>query len=245
MNYQTLTQFYTGREWRSFRKALIAGRIGKDGFIRDELTGKPIMRDCDMVLHHKVELTLQNVNDRSVSLNPENIMVVTPKSHNEIHNRWGGRLKPYQRKVYLIYGSPLAGKSTFVRENMLPGDLVLDMDKLWEAMSGERPFVKPSSIKPVVFNARNAIFDSIRTRAGSWQNAWVIEGAPLLGERMRRIEALGAEPILIGATIEECLDRLDADPRRTEVREQWKGYIEYWFRSYQPDDEAGYPPLEA
>lgn len=232
MYFKTLPQFYTSQEWRKFRKQLIAERINpKDGVLYDEFDGKPLIRDCDIILHHKIELTLQNVNDYSISLNPDNIMIVSPRSHNAIHQRWGGRLKDYQRKVYLIYGSPLSGKSSYVRENMNAGDLVIDMDSIWQCVSGQPRYIKPNELKPIVFDIRNQLLDSVKTRQGRWQCAWVIEGLPLLGERMRRIETLGAEAILIDATREECLERLRANPNGRGV--EYEDYINNWFNTYQ------------
>lgn len=237
MNFKSLTQFYTSNEWRKFRKVLIAERINpKDGVLYDEWSHKPILKDSDTILHHKIELSMQNVNDRSISLNPENIMIVSMKSHNEIHNRFGGRIKNYQRKVYYIYGAPLSGKSTFVKENMQRGDLVLDIDRLWAALSEQDEYIKPNELKSVVFQARQTVLDSIKMRAGSWGTAWVIEGGALIGDRMRRIEALGAEPILIDTPKEECLKRLYNDESRQHVIEEWKGYINKWFDEYQPDE---------
>lgn len=238
MIYKTLHQFYTSTEWRKLRKVIIAERTNKkDGILYDEYSGKPLLKDYDISLHHKIHLTLQNVNDPSISLNPDNIMVVSIKSHNALHKRFGSRPSLSDRKVYYVYGAPLAGKSTFVRENMAEGDLVLDIDRLWVAVSGQPEYVKPHELKPVVFNLRNAVLDAIKTRAGDWQAAWVIEGGARLGERMRRIEELGAEPIHIDTSREECLMRLERDESREAVREQWRGFIDKWFDEYQPDKE--------
>lgn len=234
MEFKSLAQFYTSNEWRKFRQIVIAERINpKDGVLYDEYSGKPIIKSYDIILHHKIELTMQNVNDRGISLNPDNIMIVSIKSHNEIHNRWGGRIKAYQRKVYYVYGAPCSGKSTFVRENMQVGDLVLDIDRLWSALSGQPEYIKPNEIKPIVFNTRNAILDGIKTRAGNWQTAWVIEGGALIGDRMRRIETLGAEDIFVDTPKEMCLDRLASDENRRAVQYQWSEYIEQWFDTYQ------------
>ena len=38
------------------------------------------------------------------------------------------------KTVHIVYGPPLAGKSTFVRENMGPDDLVFDMDAVQNAL---------------------------------------------------------------------------------------------------------------
>ena len=239
MYFESLQKFYTSNEWRKFRQIVIADRINpKDGVLYDEYSGKPILKSHEIILHHKIELTLQNVNDANISLNPDNIMIVTPKSHNEIHNRWGGRLRDYQKKVYYVWGAPCSGKSTFVRENMQRGDCCLDIDSLWSALSGQPEYIKPNEIKTVVFNARNAVFESIRMRAGNWQTAWVIEGGALLGDRMRRIETLGAEDIFIEATKEMCLDRLSRDESRRAVQAQWIEYIDRWFTEYQPSAQA-------
>lgn len=236
IEFKSLAQFYTSSEWRKFRQIVIAERINpKDGILYDEYSGQPILKSYDIILHHKIELTMQNVNDRSISLNPENIMIVSMKSHNEIHNRWGGRIKAYQRKVYYVYGAPCSGKSSFVRENMQVGDLVLDIDRLWSALSGQPEYIKPNELKPIVFNARNAILDGIKTRAGNWQTAWVIEGGALIGDRMRRIETLGAESIFINTDKEACFKRLASDESRQRVQAQWIEYIERWFDDYQPD----------
>ena len=97
-------------------------------------------------------------------------------------------------------------------------------------------YIKPNEIKSVVFNARNAVIDSIRTRAGNWQQAFVIEGGALIGDRMRRIDALGAEDIFIDTPREECLQRLANDESRQAVQAQWVEYIDKWFADYQPSN---------
>lgn len=237
MQFKSLPQFYQSQEWRKFRQVVIAERINKeDGILYDEYSGKPILKSYDIVLHHKIELTMQNVNDRSISLNPDNIMVVNPKSHNEIHNRFGGRLKPFQRKVYYVWGAPCSGKSTFVKENMQQGDLVLDIDKIWESLSNLDKYQKPNTLKPIVFSVRDTIIDAIKTRQGSWQQAFIIEGGALIGERTRRIETLGAESIFIDTDMNTCLERLSTDETRRNVQSQWAEYIRKWFKDYQPDE---------
>ncbi len=237
MEFKSLSQFYTSGEWRKFREIVIAERVNKkDGVLYDEYSGKPLLKSYDIILHHKTELTMQNVNDRSISLNPDNIMIVSIKSHNEIHNRFGGRVKSWQRKVYYVYGAPCSGKSSFVRDNMQAGDLVLDIDRIWSALSGQPEYIKPNGLKDIVFNVRNAVLDSIKTRAGSWQTAYVIEGGAYLGDRMRRIETLGAEGIHIDTPKDECIRRLASDESRQAVQAQWIDYINTWFDSYQPDN---------
>ena len=229
------TDFYRQASWIKLRKALKHERVNAEGLLICEHCGKPILKDYDAILHHKIELTPQNVNDWDIAYNPDNLAFVHARCHNEIHNRFGGRVQTWQRKVYYVYGAPCSGKSTFVRENMQTGDLVLDIERIWEAMSGQPEYIKPNAIKANVFIARNAIIDSIKTRAGSWGTAWVIEGGALIGDRMRRIETLGAECIYIDTPLDECLQRLASDDSRAAVQGQWVDYINNYFDMFQPD----------
>ena len=101
--YRTLAEFYTSREWRAFREQLIHERTNKaDGILYDEHSGEPLIKRYDIIAHHKIELTIYNVNDYSISLNPDNIMLVSMKSHNEIHARFGYM---QGKKVYYVYGA--------------------------------------------------------------------------------------------------------------------------------------------
>lgn len=227
--FNNLYEFYRSKEWESFRKVVIAERVKEDGFVYDEVTGKPIVKAYDIILHHKIELTEENIFDFSISLNPDNIMIVSHKTHNLIHNKLGYGM----REVFLIYGAPLSGKSSFVNENKLEGDMVIDMDSLWEAVSGCNRYVKPNRLKSVVFRLRDDLIDMVKYRFGKWSNAYVIGGYPLQSERERICKDLGAREILIEATEAECLERLQNDEDRKSI-EGYENYIREWFRMYAP-----------
>ena len=113
MWFTSLAQFYCSEEWRQLRLQLIAERTNKvDGILYCQHSGKPLLNSFDIVAHHIVPLTMQNVNDYSISLNPENILLVSQRAHNEIHARFGYCA---QRKVYIVHGAPCSGKSSFVK----------------------------------------------------------------------------------------------------------------------------------
>lgn len=230
--FTSLSQFYTSDEWRGFRASLLSERVNlNDGILYDEHNGKPLLNSYDIVAHHKIPLTMQNVNDYSISLNPENIMLVSHRSHNEIHARYGFAML---KKVYYVYGAPCSGKTTFVRESKGNSDLVLDIDLIWQAVTGGALYEKPDALKAAVFAMRDSLLDIVKTRTGKWEQAWVIEGGALKSDRERRISALGAEDIFIQCDKETCLQRLASDNTRELVREQWRGYIDDWFNRYQP-----------
>ena len=223
----TLSSFYTSREWADFRKVVIAERIKDDGFVYDEITGQPIVKAYDIILHHVIHLTEENVNDVSISLNPENIQIVSHRTHNKIHEKLG-----YSRKeIFLVYGPPMAGKSSYVKSAALPGDLVIDMDSIWECISGQPRYVKPGKLRAVAFGVRDYLMDCLKVRNGKWQSAYIIGGFPLSSERERIVNTYGAREVFIEADRAECLARLKASPSgRNE--EEWSGYIEEWFRRF-------------
>lgn len=230
--FTSLSQFYTSDEWRGFRASLLSERVNlNDGILYDEHNGKPLLNSYDIVAHHKIPLTMQNVNDYSISLNPENIMLVSHRSHNEIHARYGFAML---KKVYYVYGAPCSGKTTFVRESKGNSDLVLDIDLIWQAVTGGALYEKPDALKAAVFAMRDTLLDIVKTRTGKWERAWVIEGGALKSDRERRISALGAEDIFIQCDKETCLQRLASDNTRELVMEQWREYIDDWFNRYQP-----------
>ncbi len=227
MNY-TLDNFYQSDQWRKFREIVIHERTREDGFVYDEITGKPILKAYDIILHHTIFLTEENVNDANISLNPELIQIVSHKTHNIVHNKLGYA----RREVFLVYGSPLSGKTSYVESIREPGDLVVDMDSIWACVSGCEKYVKPARLNAVVFGVRDYLLDSVRVRRGKWNNAYIIGGYPLISERERMCKMYGAREIYIESSREECLMRLKA----CEDREfsEWEKYIEEWWRRYTP-----------
>ena len=230
MAFQSLSQFYNSQVWREFRLALIDERTNKeDGILYCQHSGKPLINSYDIVLHHVKPLTMQNVNDYSISLNPDNILIVSQKAHNEIHARFGYCA---QRKVYIVHGAPCSGKTSFVMNSKGNSDLIVDIDNIWEAVTGER-YYKPNALKQAVFAMRDALLETVKTRAGNWERCWIVEGLPFAAERERKATIYGAELIHIDTSEEECLRRLYADDSRMKYRSDWERYIKDYFQRYQ------------
>ncbi|OOM81777.1 hypothetical protein CLPUN_09610 [Clostridium puniceum] len=227
--YAILQTFYASSKWRNFRLNLILERSKEHGGVICEKCGKLIVNPIDIHAHHKTELTTENVNDHNISLNPELIELICHDCHDKEHHRFG--YKP-PKKVYLVYGPPLSGKKTFVKENMERGDIVIDMDKLYEAVSMQRPYDKPNNLLTNVINIRTLLLDNIKTRYGKWYNAWIIGGYADKFKRERLAEGIGAELVYIEATKEECCARLNVDIDREHMIIEWEKYINEWFDMY-------------
>lgn len=225
----TLDNFYTSKEWAKFRRVVIGERLTAEGETVCEYCHRPIVRAYDIILHHKQELTEENVNDVMISLNPDNIMLVHHRCHNVIHNKLGHR----ERGIYLVYGAPLSGKRTYVEEVREPGDLIIDMDSIWQCVSGCDRYTKPQRLNAVVFGVRDYLLDAVRYRRGRWASAYIIGGYPLISDRERLCKELGAREIFIECDRKECINRLlqSKDGRDFTT---WLGYIDDWFLKYIP-----------
>lgn len=231
MAFQSLPQFYQSTAWRDFRSSFIGERMSANGALYCDHCGKPIVHSYDAILHHKKYLTMQNVNDYSISLNPENIMLVHARCHNELHARFGFCT---QRKVYIVWGSPCSGKTTYVNGIKGNSDIVVDMDAIWQCITGREKYFKPNALKTNAFILRDCMFDMVKTRTGKWENAYIVSGLPLKGERERLAMTLGAEYIHVDTPKDICLERLASDSERSpEQKREWIAYIDDWWDKYQ------------
>lgn len=222
-----LSTFYQSDIWVNLTHAIRAERINDEGFNICEYCNKPIIKSYDCICHHKKYLTEDNVNDAEISLNPDNIMLVHHKCHNIIHDKLGYS----KRAIYLVYGSPLSGKSTWVENVRSEGDLIVDIDSIWECVSGCDRYIKPKRLNAIVFGIRDRLLDDIKYRRGKWVNAYIIGGYPLNSERERLCKELYAESVYIESTKDECIKRLyNSDDGRNP--EEWEKYINDWWERY-------------
>ena len=218
---------------------IIAERTDADGYVHCCVCGKPIVKKYDLIIHHKQELSEANVNDAMIALNPDNVECICFKCHNKEHERFGfnkGSLH-VQKKVYIVYGSPCAGKSTWVYNVASKDDLIVDMDAIWQMISCNDKYCKPAALKSVVFEMRDKMYDIIKYRSGKWHNAFVITGGALQGDRDRLKQRIGAdELIFIDAPKDVCIERIQTKGLPDEVKDQWKDLIINWFNTYQPEE---------
>lgn len=225
----TLDNFYQSKEWVNLMKVIRQERVNENGEIICAYCGKPIVKAYDCIGHHKVYLTEQNVNDAMISLNPENVELVHHVCHNRIHDKFGYKHK----EIYLVYGPPLSGKTTYVKSVALPGDLIIDMDSIWECISGQPRYTKPGKLRSVAFGVREYLFDCLKVRNGKWQSAYIIGGYPLISERERILREYGARDIFLERSKQDCINTLLEHPEGRD-KQEWIGYIEEWFRRYAP-----------
>lgn len=232
--YTTAKQFYKGKEWNKLRQILIDEQLAKYGEVKCAKCGRVIDNPWEIIGHHKQHLTLENLNNAEISLNQDNVeLICFHPCHNSEHNRWGF---DNLRRVIVVHGSPLSGKTSYVKEHAGKDDIIIDIDSLWQTLSNNPRYVKPNTLKGFVFAIYNACIENVTMRTGQWNNAWIIGSLPRVMERNRLIDKLGAESIHVDTDKETCISRLNEDKDRELIREEYLKFIEDYWNNYQPDE---------
>lgn len=218
-------KFYKSKEWRALRERLIA----ESNFLCSECGESYLKNSAQLIGHHIKELTPTNIQDANIALNPANIKIICRRCHDKEHRRFefSGA-----RNVYIVYGAPCSGKNSYVNQVARSGDLIVDLDVIWQALSGCEPYYHPNSLKPIVFTVRDTLIEQIRLRRGYWHDAYIIGGYPRKMQREQLKDKLGAELIFIETTREQA--KLVALASRGTQGKEWCGYIDRWFDSFEP-----------
>lgn len=196
--------FYHSKDWRdlSHLLRLKSGKCQRCGRVTD-------MKQLHA--HHKVLLTPANVGDANISLNPDNIEILCSSCHDEEHNRFGYS----EHHVYIIYGAPCSGKTSYALEQMRSRDIIVDLDMIYEMLTGKDGHEHPDGLRFIAYKIRDTLYDIIRTRYGRFDNAYIVAGLPHKGEREALAKRLQAELIHIDASEEECIKRAKDRPIHT------------------------------
>ena len=237
----TREQFYKSKTWEAFRRVVIEERTDADGYVHCTFCNKPIIHKYDLIIHHKKELTEANVNDAMVALNPDNVECVCFRCHNKEHERFGFNKTSYgnvKKHVYIVYGSPCAGKTTWVHDVASKNDLIVDLDAIWQMISINDRYEKPDALRSVAFEMRDKMYDIIKYRSGKWHNAYIITGGALKGDRDRLKQRVAADDLIfIDTPKDECLNRVLNRQTNDTQKQVWLKYVLDWFDSFQPEPE--------
>ena len=128
--------------------------------------------------------------------------------------------------VYLIYGSPCSGKSTYIKEHIKDNDLVCDVDLIYQAIGNHEAHDADLYVHEVALLLKHSLLDIIRDRKGGWSNAYVVSIANTKDKLKTEMERIKAdEAIFIDTPYEVCMERAKERP----FYFQW--LIQEWFET--------------
>lgn len=136
--------------------------------------------------------------------------------------------------VTIVYGPPGAGKTTYVKEHALWGDLIIDFDALYAALSGLAWYEKPAALMPFVCEARDAVLNRLY-RDSEVRHAWLITSEPKAKNRHILQVQFNAKLVFIETSSYDCLRRIANDPRR-DVKD-WEEIVNSWWSEYTSDED--------
>lgn len=244
-------KFYNSDAWKNTRNAYIAERIKIDGGLCERCGAES--DNVGEELHHKIPLNAANINDYNVTLNTDNLQWLCKDCHFKVHrelilesfNRHkrkkllsdgcyfdeNGELQ--KMSVKIIWGAPASGKSTYVTRNMSVGDMVVDLDKLNEAISYKVRDEFPQNLLPISIEMRDFLYKLIEERAVDAKKIWVIATLPKKKTRLELAERLGAELIHIDTDYHSCIERVKNDPTRLNKQLQL-AFVDNYFETLEP-----------
>lgn len=115
--------------------------------------------------------------------------------------------------VYLIYGSPCSGKTTYIKQHINRGDLVCDVDYLYSAITMNDPHDAELYTHQIACQLNSVLLDIIRDRKGKWKNAYVVSIANTTEKIKKLKERINADEIIfINTSYEQCLKRAENRP---------------------------------
>lgn len=245
--------FYKSKAWINTRNAYVAERVCIDGGVCERCGLKT--GNAGEELHHKIPLSPRNITDGDITLNPKNLQWLCKDCHFIVHRelimeqfrkaRAASKRRVHngcyfneegelvQMKVYVVHGSPASGKTSYVREHMSPGDLVVDLDYIKSAISFMNAIETPDNLLPVAIGIRDYLYDLIEERAVDCCNIWVIGCLPERAERRELIERLDAEEVHCSADYHECIARASIDDEHRSVTLR-RALIDKYFERFEP-----------
>lgn len=135
-------------------------------------------------------------------------------------------------QVTIVCGPPGSGKTTWVAKQMHWGDLVLDIDRMYEAICMQPMYEKPINLLPVILAMRDAVVAQLQ-RPNRVPQAFVITTTTRHDEIAAMANKLNARVVVMNTPSVTCMQRVAEDKRRGAKLSQWQSLIEKWFRDWR------------
>ncbi|MEB4860612.1 HNH endonuclease [Priestia megaterium] len=183
------------------------------------------------IVHHLTEVK----DDWSQRLSIDNLQSVCKAHHHKIHFSVDGKkytkLKKVREpmkdsKVTIVNGASGSGKTTYVQDHIEHGDLVIDIDYLWMAVTMLDMYDKPQHLTDIVLAMRNEACRVLQSKMDKGIRAWIITTAKDVDELKRMFNA---EVITLDTGRDKCIERILSDTRRVGSTDKHIGLVNQWY----------------
>ena len=195
----------------------------------------PFCAQCGWIERLECDHIVPHGGDRDLFKDPDNLQTLCSTCHRrKTATEDGGFGNVVKTKVYLVCGPPGSGKTTYVSEHSIPGDLIVDLDAIQVALNGGAPYEGAQGVLPYALGVKAHLIAQIPKTQGV-RAAWVIAGGATAGERDAIAKPLGAKAIVLAVEAHECLQRIAKDDRRSRMVDEWKPIIMKWWHDFEAD----------
>lgn len=237
-------RFYHSSEWANARTYVIE---------RDKGLCKGCLRKGKIMpgdeVHHKIWIRPTNIDNADITLNQNNLEYLCRDCHFQIHKQ-SMHLRSYRKivnngvyidergnmqkqMVYIVHGAPGSGKTTFVKDNMKSGDLIVDLDLIKHAISMCSKAQVLDNLYEVSESIRELLYERIESKRIDSKTIWIISMLPTREARQQLQLRFDAKLIHIDTDIDACVERILNDDEREDKEFQMK-LIDKYFGHYEP-----------
>ncbi len=200
------------------------------------LAGEPLCRQCNAFDLIVPAVTVDHIIPKAWGGTDEmeNLQPLCKRCHEDKTAREvRGRLRKSTVQTTIVGGPPGAGKSTYVAAQFKPGDILVDVDALFVALSGLPMYdSRRTVLLPFVFEARHAILLRL-SRTSQVRRAWIVTTESDARKLRSMSDDLGAALVVLAVPANECIARIAADARRDDSGVDWGAIIERWWREWR------------
>lgn len=113
--------------------------------------------------------------------------------------------------VHVICGAPCSGKSHYVKSHAKPGELIIDADKIAEAIGSGVDHQADGICWDAALKARETLIDYAKQTN---TESWIIHTKPS-ARQLAEYKRIGAEIVVLDPGIDVCKQRAESRPEGT------------------------------
>ena len=143
--------------------------------------------------------------------------------------------------LMILYGPPGAGKTTYAKQHMKRGELLIDFESIQSAITGLAVHDHDDKSVGFVIAARSAMLDALDTGHQNIHRVWLPTTSSNDVDRWRG-RGQRSRVIVFEASASRCMSQIKRDSSRHYSPGYWEPLIDTWWAEY--DRRPGYEVLQ-